>query len=232
MDLILQGLREAVVRIVSGDPYVRDVASAALTVSGTATLLSVATGIPFGAWLGIARFRGRDLLLSLVNTGMGLPPVVVGLFVVVFVWRSGPLGGLDWYCTRQAMVVAQYILAAPTVVGLTAVAIQSVDPMLRVQLAALGATRGQTLWILVRETRLPLLTAAMAGFGAVISEVGASLMVGCNIKGDTRILTTAIALDAGSGEFGSSFALAFILLLLVFAVNALTTWAQQRRRPL
>jgi tungstate transport system permease protein len=152
--------------------------------------------------------------------------------VAVLVWRSGPFGGLDWYCTRQAMVVAQYLLAAPTVVGLTAIAIQSVDPMLRLQLAALGATRRQTLGILVREARLPILTAAMAGFGAVISEIGASLMVGCNIKGDTRILTTAIALDTGKGEFGSAFALAFILLLLVFAVNALTTWAQQRHRPL
>jgi tungstate transport system permease protein len=171
-------------------------------------------------------------VLSLVNTGMGLPPVVFGLFVAVLVWRSGPFGPLDWYCTRQAMVAAQYLLAAPTVVGLTAVAIQAVDPMLRLQLAALGATRAQTLAILMREARLPILTAAMAGFGAVISEIGASLMVGCNIKGDTRILTTAIALDTSKGEFGSAFALAFILLLLTFAVNAVTTWAQQRRRPL
>jgi tungstate transport system permease protein len=232
MDLILQGLGEAVWRILSLDSDVREATSAALLVSGIATVLSVVTGIPAGAWLGLTRFPGRELLLSLVNTGMGLPPVVVGLFVAVLVWRSGPFGGLDWYCTRQAMVAAQYLLAAPTVVGLTAIAIQSVDPMLRLQLAALGATRRQTLAILVREARLPILTAAMAGFGAVISEIGASLMVGCNIKGDTRILTTAIALDTSKGEFGSAFALAFILLLLVFAVNAVTTWAQQRRRPL
>jgi tungstate transport system permease protein len=231
MDLILQGLREAVARIVSLDPDVRDATAAALSVSGTAMLLSVAGGLPLGAWLGLSRFRGRELILSLVNTGMGLPPVVVGLFVAVLVWRSGPFGGLEWYCTRQAMVAAQFLLAAPTVVGLTAIAIQSVDPMLRVQLAALGATPRQVLGILVREARLPILTAAMAGFGAVISEIGASLMVGCNIKGDTRILTTAIALDTSKGEFGSAFALAFILLLLVFAVNAVTTWAQQRRRP-
>jgi tungstate transport system permease protein len=232
VDLIVQGLGEAAARLIALDPDVREATTAALVVSGTATLISVATGVPAGAWLGLSRFRGRELVLSLVNTGMGLPPVVVGLFVAVLVWRSGPFGGLDWYCTRQAMVVAQFLLAAPTVVGLTAIAIQSVDPMLRLQLAALGATRRQTLGILVREARLPILTAAMAGFGAVISEIGASLMVGCNIKGDTRILTTAIALDTGKGEFGSAFALAFILLLLVFAVNALTTWAQQRRRPL
>jgi len=229
VELIANGLLGAARRLVTLDPDLVDAAAATLVVSGVATALAILTGIPLGAWLGRARFPGRDLLLSLVNTGMGLPPVVVGLFVAVLVWRSGPLGQLDWYCTREAMVVAQYILAAPTVIGLTAVAIQSVDPMLPIQLAALGATSRQVLAILVRETRLLLLTAAMAGLGAVISEIGASLMVGCNIKGDTRILTTAIALDTSKGEFGSAFALAFVLLLIVFAVNALTTWAQQRQ---
>jgi len=229
VELIANGLLEAARRVVTLDPDLVDAAAATLAVSGVATALAILTGVPLGAWLGRARFPGRDLFLSLVNTGMGLPPVVVGLFVAVLVWRSGPLGQLDWYCTREAMVVAQYILAAPTVIGLTAVAIQSVDPMLPIQLAALGASSRQVLAILVRETRLLLLTAAMAGLGAVISEIGASLMVGCNIKGDTRILTTAIALDTSKGEFGSAFALAFVLLLIVFAVNALTTWAQQRQ---
>ena len=230
MDLIASGLGEALRRLLTLDPDLLEATSASLVVSGGATALAIASGIPLGAWLGRARFRGRDLFLSLVNTGMGLPPVVVGLFVAVLVWRSGPFGGLDWYCTREAMVVAQYILAAPTVIGLTAVAIQSVDPMLPLQLTALGASPGQVLRILVRETRLLLVTAAMAGFGAVISEIGASLMVGCNIKSDTRILTTAIALDTSKGEFGSAFALAFVL-LVVFAVNAVTTWAQQRAVP-
>lgn len=229
MELIVQGIGEAIHRLLTLDPDVLDAASASLAVSGSATLLSIVTGIPLGALLGGSSFRGRSFLLSLVNTGMGLPPVAVGLFVAIFVWRSGPLGQLDWYCTRPAMVTAQYLLAAPTVIGLTAIAIQSVDPMLRLQLQALGATRWQALFLLVRETRLLLLTAAMAGFGAVISEIGASLMVGCNVKGDTRILTTAIALDTSKGEFGSAIALAVILLLLVFAVNVVTTWAQQRR---
>src|SRR5712692_7287650 len=228
MDLIFQGLGEAASRLVSLDPDVRDATSAALVVSGIATLLSVATGVPAGAWLGLSHFRGRELLLSLVNTGMGLPPVVVGLFVAVLVWRSGPFGSLDWYCTRQAMVVAQFLLAAPTVVGLTAVAVQSVDPMLRTQLQALGATRWQATWIFIRESRLLILSATIAGFGAVISEIGASLMVGCNIRGDTRILTTAITLETSKGEFGSAFALAFILLAIIFAITAATTWAQQR----
>src|SRR5881628_3487488 len=219
MDLIAQGLAEAVRRILALDPDVTEAAITSVQVSGSAVLLALAVGLPAGVALGLSRFTGRRVLLAVVNTGMGLPPVVVGLFVAVLVWRSGPFGALDWYCTRQAMVAAQYLLAAPTVVGLTAIAIQSIDPMLRLQLSALGATRLQTLGILVREARLPILTAAMAGFGAVISEIGASLMVGCNIKGDTRILTTAIALDTSKGEFGSAFALAFILLLLVFAVN-------------
>lgn len=229
MELILEGIGEAIQRIVTLDQDVRDAAAASLVVSGTATALSVITGIPLGALLGGASFRGRNILLSLVNTGMGLPPVAVGLFVAILVWRSGPLGALDWYCTRPAMIVAQYLLAAPTVIGLTAIAIQSVDPMLRLQLVALGATRTQVLFVLVRETRLLLLTAAMAGFGAVISEIGASLMTGCNVKGDTRILTTAITLETSQGHFGAAIALAIILLLLVFAINAVTTWAQQRR---
>src|SRR5438309_6861814 len=156
MELIAQGLGDAIAKLLAWDPDVRDAAAASLVVSGSATGLSVVTGVPLGALIGLTRFRGRNLLLSLVNTGMGLPPVVVGLFVAVLVWRSGPFGGLDWYCTRQAMVAAQYLLAAPTVVGLTAIAIQAIDPMLHLQLSALGATRIQTLGILVREARLPI----------------------------------------------------------------------------
>jgi tungstate transport system permease protein len=231
MDLILDGLREALARILALDADLRSAAEASLVTSGSATLLSIVTGIPLGAALGLGRFRGRGLLLALANTGMGLPPVVVGLFVAVLVWRSGPFGQLEWFCTRQAMVFAQYLLAAPTVIGLTAVSVQSVDPMLRVQLAGLGATRVQAVMLVLRESRLLLLSAAMAGFGAVISEIGASLMVGCNIRGDTRILTTAIVLEANKGEFGIAFALAFVLLGIIFAVNAVTTWAQQRQRP-
>lgn len=231
MELILEGLRGALALILAADRDLLDAASASLVTSGTATLLSVITGVPLGAALGLGRFRGRGLLLSLANTGMGLPPVVVGLFVAVFVWRSGPLGQLEWFCTRQAMITAQYLLAAPTVIGLTAVAMQSIDPLLRLQLTALGATRLQAVAILMRESRLLILTAVMAGFGAVISEIGASLMTGCNIRGDTRILTTAIVLETNTGEFGAAFALAFVLLGLIFAINALTTWAQQRGTP-
>lgn len=232
MDLILEGLAGAVAKIAALDPDVLDAASASLAVTGTATALSIALGVPLGTLIGLTRFRGRTLALSITNTGMGLPPVVVGLFVAVFIWRSGPLGHLEWFCTRQAIVLAQFILAFPTVVGITAVAVQEIDPMLRLQVASLGATPRQTAWIVVREAKLPIITAAMAGFGAVISEIGASLMVGCNIRGDTRILTTAIVLEANRGEFATAFALGAILLALIFAVNLVTTWAQQRRRPL
>lgn len=231
MDLILAGLADAARRLARLDTELFQAAEASLVTSGTATLLSVLVGVPLGAAIGLGRFRGRTAALALANTGMGLPPVVVGLAVAVLIWRSGPFGQLEWFCTRQAMVAAQFILAAPVVVGLTAVAVQTVDPALRLQLLSLGATRYQVAWIFMQEARLPILTAAMAGFGAVISEIGASLMVGCNIKGDTRILTTAIALETSKGEFGTAFGLAFILLGLIFGINAVTTWAQQRERP-
>lgn len=232
MALILEGLVEAARRIVALDPDVLEAAGTSLQVSGVAVLLSLLVGLPAGVGLALGTFPGRRLALALVNTGMGLPPVLVGLFVAVLVWRSGPLGQLDLFCTRAAMVGAQFVIATPEVIGLTAVAVQSLDPLLRVQLTALGATRAQLLALLVQEARLLLLTAAMAAFGAVISEIGASLLVGCNIRGETRILTTAIVLEAGRGEFGVAFALGAILLALIFVVNATVTWVQQRPRPL
>jgi tungstate transport system permease protein len=231
VELIAQGIAEALAKLVALDPDVRDATTASLVVSGGATAISILLGVPIGAVLGLARFRFRNLLLSLVNTGMGFPPVAIGLFVAVLVWRSGPLGGLDWYCTREAMVLAQVILALPVVIGLTAVSLQSVDPMLRTQLLSLGASRAQLAWLLIRETRLLIVGAAIAGLGTVIGEIGASLMVGCNIKGDTRILTTSIVLETSKGQFGSAFALAFILLALMFVITATTTWAQQRSAP-
>ena len=232
MDLIAQGLAEALRRLVALDPDVVEAAGTSLQVSGSAVLLSLAVGLPIGVALGLAQFTGRRLLLALVNTGMGLPPVVVGLFVGVLVWRSGPFGSLDLFCTRAAMVGAQFLIAVPEVIGLTVIAVQTLDPLLRIQLVSLGATRAQSFLLLVQEARLPLLTAGMAAFGAVISEIGASLLVGCNIKGETRILTTAIVLEASRGEFGAAFALAAILLTLIFFVNAVVTWVQQRPRPL
>jgi tungstate transport system permease protein len=232
VDLIAQGLAEAVRRLISLDPDVIEAASTSLQVSGLAVVLSLVVGMPTGIALALGAFPGRRIVLALVNTGLGLPPVVVGLVVAVLLWRSGPLGSLDLWCTRGAMIMAQFVIALPEVIGLTVVAVQALDPLLRTQVAALGATTAQSFAILAAEARLPLLTAAMAGFGAVISELGASLIAGCNIKGDTRILTTAIVFQADRGEFGTAFALAAILLALIFAVNLTVTWVQQRPRPL
>ena len=231
MHLIWKGLLEAVRLIVTGDPEVLRVTWLSLQISGSATLLSLLLGVPAGMALGLTRFPGRGILVALVNTGMGLPPVVVGLFVSIFLWRSGPLGFLELLYTPTAIVVAQFVIAAPIVTGLTVAAMQQLNPKLRLQLLALGASRWQLLWLLTREARLPLLAAVMAGFG-VISEVGASMMVGGNIRGQTRVLTTATVLETGRGNFDLAIALSLILLLLAFGVNYLLTWIQQRGRTL
>jgi len=229
MDLIWQGITQAFWLLVSGDPEVVRVTLLSLEVSGSATLLSLVIGIPLGMALALSRFPGRQLVVSLVNTGMGMPPVVVGLFVTIMLWRNGPLGLLHLLFTPAAMVIAQMVIAAPMVTGITLAAIGSLNPKLRLQILALGATRWQMLWLLMREARLPLLAAVMAGFGAVISEVGASQMVGGNIMGQTRVLTTATVMESSKGNFDVAIALSIILMLLVYGVNLVLTYAQQRR---
>lgn len=199
-----------------------------LQISAAATLISLLVGLPLGTLLALGRFPGRAFLLSMVNTGMGLPPVVVGLFVAMLLWRSGPLGDLHWIYTPLAMIIAQVIIAFPVVSGLTAAALQALDPRLRLQLLGLGASRLQMIGMLWREARLPLLAALMAGFGAVISEVGASIMVGGNIRYQTRVLTTAIVLETSKGEFDVAVALGVLLLVITFLVNWALTWIQQR----
>jgi tungstate transport system permease protein len=230
MELIWQGIREAIRLILTGDAGVLQITWLSLKVSGGATVLSLLLGIPAGVVLALTRFRGRGLLLALVNTGMGLPPVVVGLFISILLWRNGPLGALELLYTPTAIVIAQLVIAAPIVTGLTIAAMQQLNPKLRLQLLALGASRAQLLWLLMREARLPLLAAVMAGFGGVISEVGASMMVGGNLLGQTRVLTTATVLETGKGNFDVAIALSLILLVLVFAVNYLLTRVQQRGR--
>ena len=231
MTLIGQGLLEALRLLFTGDPEVWRITLLSLQVSGSATLLSLFAGIPLGTLLALARFPGRALLISLVNTGMGLPPVVVGLFVTVLLWRNGLLGALEVLYTPVAMVLAQFIIAAPIVTGLTLAAIQQVPEQFRLQMLGLGASQAQMVGTLLREARLPMLAAVMAGFGGVISEVGASMMVGGNIKGSTRVLTTATVLETGKGNFDVAIALSAILLLITFLVNWALTWIQQRARP-
>jgi len=228
MDLLWDGVREAFGLLVGGDPEVRAIAWRSIEISATATLLSLLAGVPAGVLLALSLFPGRRLVVALVNTGMGLPPVVVGLFVSITLWRSGPLGFLELLYTPAAMVLAQVVIAFPIVAGLTLAAVQQLNPNLRLQLLALGASRVQLLGLLLREVRLPLLAAVMAGFGAVISEVGASLMVGGNIRHSTRVLTTATVLETGKGNFEIAIALSIILLAITFAVNWVLTTVQQR----
>ena len=199
-----------------------------LAISGAATLISLLVGLPIGTWLALTRFRSRRVVLSVVNTGMALPPVVVGLFVALLLWRSGILGGLGLMYTPGAMVIAEVVIAAPVVMGLTVAGLGQLDPRLQLQLQGLGASRWQTVWWLWHEARLSLLAAVMAAFGSVISEVGAAMMVGGNIAHDTRVLTTATVLEVGRGEFGNAILLGLILLALAFMVNGVLTWAQQR----
>lgn len=231
MELVAEGLRKALELLGSLDPEVLGITLLSLEVSGAATAISVLLGVSAGTAIALASFPGKRLVVSLVNTGMGLPPVVVGLFVSILLWRSGPLGALGLLYTPAAMILAQAVIATPIVMGITIGAVQGLPPALRLQILALGATRTQLVWLLLREARLPLLAGVMAGFGGVISEVGASIMVGGNVRGSTRVLTTATVMETGRGNFDVAIALSFILLTLTLLVNYLLTAIQQRERP-
>lgn len=228
MELIADGIVKAIELVFGFDAEIWSITWLSLKISGCATFISLLLGIPLGMALALAVFPGRSLVAALVNTGMGLPPVVVGLFVSVFLWRSGPLGFLDLIYSPAAMVIAQVIIAFPIVAGLTMASFQTLDPKLSLQLLGIGASKAQLLWLLCKEARLPLLAAVMAGFGGVISEVGASMMVGGNIRGQTRVLTTATVLETGKGNFDIAIALSLVLLALTFAINFFLTRIQQR----
>ena len=231
MDLVLEGLWKALSLLAHLDAEVLGITLLSLEVSATATVLSLLVGISAGVAVALSSFSGKRLVVSLVNTGMGLPPVVVGLFVSILLWRSGPLGALGLLYTPAAIVIAQAVIATPIVMGITLSAVQALPPALHVQILALGATRAQHLWLILKEARLPLMAAVMAGFGGVISEVGASIMVGGNVKGQTRVLTTATVMEVGRGNFEVAIALSFILLAASLGVNYLLTMVQQRQRP-
>ncbi|HEX2126644.1 MAG TPA: ABC transporter permease [Thermoleophilaceae bacterium] len=231
MDVIWDALRDAVELLFSGDGETFEIIALSLRISLTATAIAFALGLPLGMLLAFGRFPGRRLALAAVHTGMGMPPVVVGLVVTVALWRSGPLGGLELLYTPSAMIVAQAAIGTPLVAGISAAALQQVDPDFRVQMQALGASRLRSLWAVAVEARLPLLAAVMAGFGAAVSEVGAAMMVGGNIAGETRVLTTAAVLETSKGNLALAVALGLILLSLAFAVNLVLTLAQQRGRP-
>jgi tungstate transport system permease protein len=222
-------MREALRLLLSGDAELYGIIARSLLISGVATLVAMLVGIPLGYALARGRFPGRTLLLGMVNTGMGMPPVVVGLVVWLLLTRSGTFGDLELIYTPQAMIIAQFVIATPLVVGFTAASIQALPAQLPDLLTSLGAGRVQALWILSREARLGLLAAVMAGFGAVVSEVGASMTVGGNLRGSTRVLTTAIVTETSRGNLPVALALGCLLLSLAFAVNLRLTLVQQRR---
>lgn len=228
MEIIWQGLAKAIELLLAGDREVLQITWLTLRVSGTATLISLIIGIPFGALLALTRFPGRSLLVSLVNMGMGLPPVVAGLWVTMFLWRNGPLGFFHLLYTPAAMIVAQTVIAAPIITAISVAALQNINHKLRLQIMALGASRLQMVWLLLKEARLPLMAAIMAGFGGVISEVGASMMVGGNVLGSTRVLTTATVMEVSKGNFDIAIALSIILLVLAYGVTLCLTLFQQR----
>ena len=219
--------------IFSGDPDLVEIILLSLRVSGTALLFSTLIGIPLGVLLGLSRFVARRLVIALLYTGMGFPPVVVGLFVYLMLSRSGPLGqlGLSFIptlFTPGAMIVAQSIIAFPLVAGFTMAAVMGVDPGLRQQVQALGATRWQTAWAVIREARIGVIVSIVAGFGGIISEVGAVMLVGGNVEHSTRVLTTAIVLETRKGEFQLAIALGVILLALSFLTNLVMLRLQGR----
>jgi len=228
LDAIIAGFRQAIVLLIHGDPQVIEITLLSLRVSVTAVLVSMLLGMPLGTVLALTRFPGRNLVISAVNAGMGVPPVVAGLAVFLVLARSGPLGDFQLIYTPSAMIVAQVVIATPIVAGLSMAAVQQLPPKLRLQTLGLGASRLQMVWRLLMEARLPLLAAIMAGFGGVISEIGAVLMVGGNILNQTRVLTTATVQMTRMGQLDMAIALSVILMALIFAVNLVLTWVQQR----
>ncbi|MEH7883541.1 ABC transporter permease [Bacillus sp. JJ1609] len=232
MELLLEGLQKAIEMILSGDREILEITLLTLRVSITAVLISTLIGLPAGMLLGLASFPGRRFVLALINIGMGLPPVVAGLWITLFLWRSGPLGDLAWLYTPTAIIMAQILVSLPIVTALTSTAFQQINPKMILQVKALGATKLQLYWILMKEVKLAILAAIIAGFGRVIAEVGAAMMVGGNISGETRILTTSIVMEVSKGNFDIAIALSFILMTLAFIITFCLTYLQQRKRSL
>lgn len=219
MNDLLKGLIQAINLILSLDPVLYQIIRFSLYVSGVALACSTVVGIPLGAFMGLKRFLGRRIMMGLLYTGMGFPPVVIGLFVYLMLSRRGPIGDLGWLFTPKAIIVAQTIISFPLVAGFTMAAVMGVNPKLRQQLMSLGATTWQATLATLAEARTGVVVAIIAGFGSIISEVGAVMLVGGNIEGKTRTLTTAIVLETRKGDFDLAIALGIIVLLITFLIN-------------
>ncbi len=230
MQNLVDGIVKAFQLLIQGDPEVIQITLLSLQVSGLATIISLLLGLPIGTFLALVNFPTKRFWISMINTGMALPPVVVGLIVSIFLWRSGPLGDLHLIYTPTAIVIAQVLISFPVAAGLIISALQQLDPRLRIQMLGLGASKIQMVLVLWKEARLPMFAAIIAAFGSVISEVGASMMVGGNLEGHTRVLTTAIVLETSRGVFASAIALSIILIGIAFLVNLGLTTIQQRNR--
>lgn len=229
MEFIFEGFRKALHLIFSGNAEIFSIARLSLTVSLLATAGAVLLGVPLGSWIAVKKFPLKKLLIALVNTGMGLPPVVAGLVVMLFLARSGPLGFLNWLYTPKGMIIAQFIIALPIVTALSVSAMQNVDPKFYNQVLALGATERQAVWVCLKEIRLTIVAAVIAGFGRLVAEVGAVMIVGGNIRYQTRMLTTATVMETQMGNFDMAIAIGLLLLALGFVVNLALTLIQQNK---
>jgi len=230
MDLLFGGLTKSIELLLTGDMELYSIALLTLRVSLTAILISTIIGVPIGIFLGLKRFRGRKIVLAIVNIFMGLPPVVAGLWITMLLWRSGPLGNWSLLFSPTAIIMAQVLVSLAIIIGLTCSAFQQIDEKMLMQIKALGATKIQTFMLLLKQTKIAIFTAIITGFGRVIAEVGAAMMVGGNIKGETRILTTTIMMEVSKGNFDLALALSFILLGLAFLITFMLTYLQQRNR--
>lgn len=232
MDLLLEGIKKAFLLLLTFDPEVYGITFLSIKLSLTATVISSILGLAAGIYLSFKEFRGKDFVISFINTGMAFPPVIVGLFVSIILWRNGLIGQLGLLYTPTAIVIAQIVIATPIVTGISLTAFQTLSEKLTLQLLGLGASRLQLILVLIKELKLPILAAIMAGFGSVISEVGAAIMVGGNIKGYTRVLTTATVTETSRGNFDIAIALGIILLIVTFIINYLLTKIQQSGKKL
>jgi tungstate transport system permease protein len=219
MDFLAEGFRRALALLLSGDAEVLGIALLTLKVAVVATVVACSIGLPLGYFLATRRFWGRRAALTAVNTALAFPTVVVGLLLYGMLSRRGPLGGLGWLYTWQAIVIGDVLLALPIAAALSAAAVQSVDPRVRRTAQTLGAGRWLTAWTVAREARFALAAVITAAFGQVVAEIGAAMIVGGNIRGSTRTLTTAVALYTSQGDFGLALALGLVLIAIALIVN-------------
>ena len=224
----IEGIINAFVLIFTFDSEVWGIIILSLRVSGTAILIAALISLPIGSYIALRDFRGKKTVTNFVNTFMGFPPVVMGLFVFMLLSKSGPLGSLGLLYSTTAMIFAQLLLAIPIIIGTSKAAIESVDPVLKETLQSLGSTERQLWWELIKESKRSVIAGILVAFGQAISEVGAVMIVGGNIRWHTRTFTTSIVLQTRMGEFGMAIALGLILIIITFIVNYTLTHLQNK----